>query len=495
MEKIIILILEDNENDIDLIRYELEKISSETVFLITRNKNEYINSLTNNEPDIILSDYNLPDIDGEEVLSLLRERNSDTPFILVSGTIGEEKAVELMRNGANDFIVKNNLKKLIPTIEREINAYKSRKKAKEDHAELIKLKAAVNQSPTIIVMTDIKGNAEYVNPRFTEVTGYTLDEVKNKNPRILTSGEMTDEEYSEMWNTITEGNIWKSEFLNRKKNGKLYWEGATVGPVFDENKRITNFLKLSQDITDKKQLIKELLKEKEALVASNNELEQFAYITSHDLQEPLRMVSSFTDLLMKKYSDKLNEEARSYMNFAINGAKRMQMQIQGLLTYSRVSTRSNPFEKISLNEVLKEALMNISASVKESGAQIESADLPVVLGDKYLLLSVFQNLIGNAVKFRKDGIVPKINILATDTRISDKIEVSISDNGIGIPEKDIDKIFFIFQRLHSQDKYQGTGIGLAVVKKIIEKHGGEIHVESVLNEGTKFIFSLIKGSL
>ncbi len=493
MEKIKILILEDDENDIDLIRYELEKISSETVFLITRNKIEYINSLTKNEPDIVLSDYNLPDIDGEEVLSLLRKRNSDTPFILVSGTIGEEKAVDLMRNGANDFIVKNNLKKLLPTIEREIKAYESRKKSKEDHAELIKLKAAVNQSPSIIVITDIKGNVEYANPRFTEVTGYTFDELKNKNPRILKSGEMTNEEYSELWSTITSGKIWKGEFLNRKKSGELYWEGATVGPVFDENKEITNFLKLSQDITDKKQLVKELLKEKESLEASNKELEQFAYIASHDLQEPLRMISGFTDLLMKKYSDELNDEAKRYINFAINGAKRMQSQIQGLLTYSRISTRANPFESISLNEVLKEALMNLSESVKESGARIESTDLPVVLGDRYLLLSVFQNLIGNAVKFRKDGIVPKINILAKDTKISDKIEVSISDNGIGIPEKDIDKIFLIFQRLHSQDKYPGTGIGLAVVKKIIEKHGGDIHVKSGLNEGVEFIFTLKKG--
>lgn len=495
MEKIKILILEDNESDIDLVMYELQKLKAKIEITVTKNKNEFNDALNKNEPDIVLSDYNLPDIDGTESLSVIRNISQDIPYILVSATIGEEKAVELMRNGASDFIMKDNLKKLIPTIEREIKGYESKKSARADHAELVKLTTAVNQSPSIIVMTNVKGDVEYVNPRFSEVTGYSMEDVKNKNPRILKSGEMTEEEYSEMWDTITGGKIWKGEFLNRKKNGELYWEGATVGPVFDDRKQISNFLKLSQDITDKKQLVKELLKEKEALTASNRELEQFAYIASHDLQEPLRMVSGFTDLLMKKYSDKLNDEARSYMNFAINGAKRMQSQIQGLLTYSRVSTRSNPFEKISLSEVLKEALMNLSVSVKESGARIESAELPVVCGDRYQLVSVFQNLIGNSIKFRKEDVIPKINILVKDTGSSDKIEISISDNGIGILEKDLDKIFLIFQRLHSQDKYPGTGIGLAVVKKIIEKHGGEIHVDSVLNEGTKFIFSLIKGPL
>ena len=495
MEKIKILILEDNESDIDLMIYELQKLKAGKEITVTKNKNEFIEALNKNEPDSVLSDYNLPDIDGTESLSVLRNISEDIPYILVSATIGEEKAVELMRNGTNDFIMKDNLKKLIPTIEREIKEFENRKKAKADHAELVKLTTAVNQSPSIIVMTNANGDVEYVNPRFSEVTGYSLEDVQNKNPRILKSGEMTDEEYSEMWKTITDGKIWKGEFLNRKKNGDLYWEGATVGPVFNDRKQISNFLKLSQDITDKKQLVKEFLKEKEALVASNRELEQFAYIASHDLQEPLRMVSGFTDLLMKKYSDKLNDEARSYMNFAINGAKRMQSQIQGLLTYSRVSTRSSPFERISLNEVLNEAVMNLSVSVKESGALIESADLPFVSGDRYQLVSVFQNLIGNSIKFRKEGIIPNINILVKDPGSSDKIEISISDNGIGMLEKDLDKIFLIFQRLHSQDKYPGTGIGLAVVKKIIEKHGGEIHVESVLNEGTKFIFSLIKGSL
>jgi light-regulated signal transduction histidine kinase (bacteriophytochrome) len=231
------------------------------------------------------------------------------------------------------------------------------------------------------------------------------------------------------------------------------------------------------------------------LERSNNDLEQFAHTVSHDLQEPLRMVSSFTDLLLKKHSDKLNEEAKSYINFAIDGAKRMQSQIQGLLTYSRVSTRSNPFDRISLNEVLKEALMNLSVTVKESGARIESEDLPVVFGDRYQLVSVFQNLIGNAIKFGKAGVIPEINIFTRDTGASDDIEISVSDNGIGILEKDIDKIFLIFHRLHSQDKYPGTGIGLAVVKKIIEKHGGEIHVDSVMNKGSKFVFSLKKGQI
>lgn len=496
MDKIKILILEDNESDLDLVLYELKKLKPEKEIFICKNREEFTRFLKENDPDLVLSDFNLPDINGEEALLILREKDAETPFILVSGTIGEEKAVDLMRNDANDFIMKDKLKKLVPTIEREIKGYESRKAAQADHAELLKLTAAVNQSPSIIVMTDVIGNVEYVNPRFTEVTGYSLDQVKNKNPRILKSGEMTDEEYSELWSTITSGKIWKGEFLNRKKNGELYWEGATVGPVFDENKNITNFLKLSQDITDKKQLVKELLKEKEALEASNKELEQFAYIASHDLQEPLRIISSFAQLLDLKHTHRLNDEAKEYISYIINGAKKMQNLVRGLLEYSRITSRTKPKTTINLSVPLKDAVYNLNLTIQETGTEIKFRDLPDVKVEPDQIAHIFQNLIGNAIKFKKENEKCIIEIDSEKDITKNEWIISVKDNGIGIDPKDFDKIFVIFKRLASAAKKQGDGIGLALCKRIIDRQGGRIWVESEgIGKGTTFKFSLpvIKG--
>lgn len=496
MEKINILILEDNESDLELVLYELKKLAAEKDIFVCKNKNEYERALKEKKPDIVLSDFNLPDTDGSESLSLLRNMSNDIPYILVSATIGEEKAVDLMRNGANDFIMKDKLKKLVPTIEREIKGYNNRKAARTDHAELLKLTAAVNQSPSIIVMTDFYGNVEYVNPRFTEVTGYSLHEVKSRNPRILKSGEMSEKEYTELWNTIKSGNIWKGEFLNRKKNGQLYWEGATVGPVFDEKKKITNFLKLSQDITDKKELVKELLKEKEALLASNKELEQFAYIASHDLQEPLRIISSFAQLLELKHVQRLNDEAKNYISFIINGAKKMQNLVKGLLEYSRITSRTKPKTLIKLSIPLKDAIYNLNLAIQETNTKIIISDLPELEVEPDQIAHVFQNLISNAIKFRNEDEECRIEIGSEKDIVKNEWIIYVKDNGVGIDPSDFNKIFVIFKRLANAAKKSGDGIGLALCKRIIDRQGGNIWAESEgRGKGTTFKFSLpaVKG--
>lgn len=491
MEKIKIIILEDNDSDLDLVLYEIKKLNAEKDIIVTKNKDEFNKALKENDPDIVLSDFNLPDIDGSESLSILRQISQDIPYILVSATIGEEKAVELMRNGANDFIMKDNLKKLIPTIEREIKGYENRKAAKADHQQLLKLTAAVDQSPSIIVLTDIEGEVEYVNPRFSEVTGYTLDEVLTKTPRILKSGEMSDEEYSKLWGTIVSGKIWKGEFRNRKKNGELYWEGATVGPVFNEKKEITNFLKLSQDITDKKQLVKELLREKESLEASNKELEQFAYIASHDLQEPLRIISSFAQLLDLKHTQRLNDEAKEYISFIIDGAKKMQNLVRGLLEYSRITSRTKPRKLVNLSIPLKDAIYNLNLIIQETGTEIIYRDLPNVKVEPDQITHIFQNLIGNAIKFRKENEKCIIEIDSEKDITKNEWIIYVKDNGIGIDPKDFDKVFVIFRRLAAAARKPGDGIGLALCKRIIERQLGRIWVESEGHgKGATFKFSL-----
>lgn len=223
---------------------------------------------------------------------------------------------------------------------------------------------------------------------------------------------------------------------------------------------------------------------------SNAELEQFAYVASHDLQEPLRKVASFCQLLERRYGDKLDERGVEYIAFAVDGAKRMQALINDLLTFSRVGRLNAAYADVDMNVALDTALENLSTAVEEADATIvvDRGSLPTIHGDPTLLSMVWQNLIGNAVKFRRPDIAPRI-VIECEPR-HDQWLFTVSDNGIGIDEEFVDKVFVIFQRLHVRDAYSGTGIGLALCKKIIEHHGGTIGIDTSYTEGTRFRFTL-----
>ena len=223
------------------------------------------------------------------------------------------------------------------------------------------------------------------------------------------------------------------------------------------------------------------------LKRSNEDLEQFAYVASHDLQEPLRMIHNYMQLLRQRYKDQLDPNALEFVGFALDGAKRMQQLIQDLLTYSRVGTHGKEFAPTNCEDPFADALANLKVAIEENGAAVTHDPLPTVMGDTVQLTQLFQNLIGNALKFRGEA-TPQIHIGAQ--RKGAEWEVTVRDNGIGIAEQDFQRIFIVFQRLHSREKYAGTGIGLSVCKKIVERHGGRIWVESRLGKGTTFHFTL-----
>ena len=235
--------------------------------------------------------------------------------------------------------------------------------------------------------------------------------------------------------------------------------------------------------------LKQLKAREKELKRSNKELEQFAYVASHDLQEPLRMVSSYTQLLEKRYKDQLDQDAKDFIGFAVDGANRMQRLINDLLSYSRVNTRGQPFITVDSQSVLGQAIANLHSHIEETGAVVTTDNLPEIKGDESQLLRLFQNLIENALKF-SGSESPRIHISAKNQKNSWLF--SIKDNGMGIDPKYKDKIFVIFQRLHSKTEYKGTGIGLSICKRIVERHGGHIWVESTLNEGSTFYFTIPK---
>ncbi|MGW0904189.1 sensor histidine kinase [Streptomyces sp. NPDC002853] len=224
---------------------------------------------------------------------------------------------------------------------------------------------------------------------------------------------------------------------------------------------------------------------------SNAELEQFAYVASHDLQEPLRKVASFCQLLEKRYGDTLDDRGKQYIDFAVDGAKRMQVLINDLLTFSRVGRLNDASVPVDLDQALGKALANLETSVRDTGAIVERPDhLPEIVGDPTLLTMLWQNLVGNAVKFHHPERTPRIRITCEEDEDSGNWSFSVTDNGIGIPEEFAEKVFVIFQRLHGRDAYGGTGIGLALCKKIVEHHGGHIWIDSGQDEGTRLCFTL-----
>lgn len=229
---------------------------------------------------------------------------------------------------------------------------------------------------------------------------------------------------------------------------------------------------------------------KESLIEverSNAELEQFAYITSHDLREPLRMITSFLQLLERRYSDQLDQDANDFIGFAVDGAKRLDAMINDILIYSRVSNKEKNLNTVDFNEVIQKVYVNLAASIEETNAKITYDSLPSIITDEHLMIQLLQNLIGNAIKYKSEK-TPKIHISAKKEK--NQYLFSVKDNGIGISSKHLEKIFTIFQRLHTNDKYEGTGIGLAIAQKIVHQQGGQIWAESKPGKGSTFYFTL-----
>jgi PAS domain S-box-containing protein len=272
------------------------------------------------------------------------------------------------------------------------------------------------------------------------------------------------------------------------------WVSSTKVPLRDSAGQIIGTFGISRDITERKRAQEVLARQAQELARSNAELEQFAYIASHDLQEPLRMITSYLQLLERRYDNKLDADADEFIGYAVDGANRLQRLISDLLAYSRVNTRGKPFELVDCVVVMQHVLLNLKVAIEESGAVITHDTLPQVMGDARQLVQLFQNLIGNAIKFRADQ-PPQVHIGVQQQENHSRGGAacwvfSVQDNGIGIEPRYFDRIFLIFQRLHNREEYPGTGIGLAICKKIVERHGGQIWVESELGKGSTFRFTI-----
>jgi signal transduction histidine kinase len=362
-----IVLVEDNATDVELVQREVRRAGFDFTSVVVQTPSDFTREIKEHCPDLVLADYNLPQWNGLLALEILRRERPGVPLILVTGALGEVTAVECLKSGVTDYILKGRLTRLPVAVERAL-----------------------------------------------------------KEKELL------------------------EQRLNAEQKEREYME---------------------------------------ELRRSNAELEQFAYIASHDLQEPLRMVASYTQLLAERYKGKLDENADKYIAYAVDGSKRMQRLIHDLLAYARTSSEAQTLKPTDASEVLARVITQLQGLIDKSGANIVCGKLPVVNVDETQLGQVFQNLIGNALKFHRDE-EPQVEIRAEPS--GEMWDFAVIDNGIGISQESGSRIFQMFQRLHTRQEYEGSGIGLAISKRIVERHGGRIWFDSAPGQGTTFHFTMPK---
>ncbi len=283
---------------------------------------------------------------------------------------------------------------------------------------------------------------------------------------------------------IETGSSFDCQFRVLHPGGEERWVRAIGRAVTDEETGRQHVMGTARDVTERKAEHERAQRTIDALIRSNAELERFAYVASHDLQEPIRTIVAYSQLLGQRHGDRLDGEAREFLDFIMEGGRRMQSLVLDLLDYSRVSTRGRPFAAVDLNHVVQAARENLRLAELDSHASVTVESLPMVSGDETQLVSLMQNLIGNAIKFHRPGVPPRVTVRAHREKAMHVIEVA--DNGVGIADGDLEKIFQLFKRLHALDEYPGTGVGLALAKRIVEHHGGRIGLDSTPGQGSVF---------
>jgi PAS domain S-box-containing protein len=478
-------------------------------------------------PDIIITDINMPVMDGIKMATEIKALRPETTIIILSAYGDTNYLLDAIEIGVNHYIMKPiDYKKLFMTIAKCVNGIILETRFKEQNEHIRKLSRAVEQSPSMAMIADSRGIIEYVNPKFTEVTGYSSEEVIGRTPDMFKSGQTAPEIYKSLWSAITSGHVWHGDFLNRKKNGEMYWEAASIAPVFDETGEITHFVAVKEDITLRKRAEEkiealnanlaaraaeletankklekafheletannELEMANRELAAANNELEAFNYSVSHDLKKPLTNINGYCQVILHLHADQLNEQTRRYLKDIYSGTLRMSGLIDTLLDFSRLSRCEMVRETVDLSGMAAEIAAELRLAGPERRVMFKIAEGAKACGDASLLRVMLGNIIGNAWKYtaRKEAGVIEFNMTEHDG----KPVYFVRDNGAGFNMAEADGLFSPFHRLHNRDEFAGHGIGLAMVQRIIQRHGGRVWAEAKPEKGATFFFTLPPG--
>ncbi|MBK8905973.1 MAG: PAS domain S-box protein [Anaerolineaceae bacterium] len=376
------------------------------------------------------------------------------------------------------------LQQELTTLHTQIQHLQARQNRREKALERIDIVQVVTDA---IIVTDTQYLIQSWNHAAEKMYGWQAEEVLGQSFNELVETQFSDETLEEVREMFLVAEYWKGRVWQRRKDGVLIPILAAVTPIKDDDGRIIGAVAVNRDITNQMEIEAGLRERSRTLEARNEDLAQFAYAASHDLQEPLRMITSYLQLLSQRYSGQLDEEADEFIAYAFDGATRMRQLIADLLAYAKIGRNNLVYTEVSLERVLRQVLANLDLRIQENQVTITYDPLPTVMAEKTQMLQLFQNLLSNAIKFRNQTN-PTIHISAHQDQA--KWVIQVTDNGIGMDPKLSEKIFVIFQRLHTRQEYPGTGIGLAICKKIVQNHGGTIWVQSEPGAGATFTFTL-----
>lgn len=490
-----ILHLEDDPIDAELVRTKIEETGLVCHITCVKNRTAYAEALRHDRYDIILADFRLPAYDGMSALQLAQEMSSDIPFIFVSGTMGEEAVIEGLTKGATDYVLKQRLTRLVPAIRRALHEAENRRERKRAEEELHKLSRAVEQSANTIIITDTNGYIEYANPRFTETSGYSLAEVLQQNTRILKSGHTSPEEYQQLWETIRSGKEWRGEFQNKRKDGELYWESASISPIKNADGLITHFLAVKEDITARKQAEAAQIKLEEQLRQSQKmeSIGRLASGVAHDFNNLLTVILGYADLLQIKMSAK--HPLGADLEQIKQAGERAATLTRQLLAFSRQQVLAPTI--LDLNSLVANLQKMLGRLIGENItlSTVLQPELWSITADPGQIEQVIMNLVVNA----RDAIPNngKITIETSnlyldnsyaqthiETPIGPCVMLAVTDTGYGMDKVTQAHIFEPFFTTKEQGK--GTGLGLSTVYGIIKQSGGDITVYSEPGQGTTF---------
>ncbi len=486
-----ILIVEDEIAHFELIERGFERRQSEFALKRAVNISEALIQINLFKPDLIISDWKLPDGNGTELILKDSRGNATLPIILMTSYGNENFAVEALKLGVIDYIVKSpeTFSDMVHICERTFREWEAIIEKRKMEDRIRKLSSAVEQSKVIVMITDIYGTVEYVNPKFEQVTGYSINEVVGRKASLIKSDSTDPEVFTNLWGTIKSGKEWKGEFLNKKKNGNLYWEAVSITPIRDENGYITNFLKIGEDVTESKNLHIELEKALERAEESVRLKSSILANMNHELRTPLMVILGMNQLLIDEISD---DSHKQMLERVIESGKRLMNTLNSILDLSEIESDKTSFKltEYSLDQNLEILFTLYARKAKERelnfNYQISSNGLIILVYERFFEQTLV-NLIDNAIKYTPSG---SINITVDKEMIDNQswAKFCIKDTGIGIAKENLDLIFEEFRQVSEgmNRSFEGSGLGLTIVKKMVEVMHGNIQVESELGKGSIF---------
>ena len=505
-----ILIVDDKESNLFALENVLKRLDVEIVKALTGD--EALRATLNHDFALAILDVQMPGMDGYELANLLRSdaRTTHIPIIFLSAVYSDEPYVfRGYESGGVDFLTKPFRSEILLSKvkvflelncqreELELRVYRRTQELARANDALRrseeKYRELVENASSFIIRMDTGGHITFVNEFGQKLLGCGEQDMLGCDPIgiIITRTENSVGDLAMLIEEIMRepGRSIECESEITLKNGETVWVSWTNKAIFDEKGAPSGILGIGTEITERKRAEETLRRHTAKVEAVNQELQEFAFVASHDLQEPLRKIQTFADRLRKLLGHELDETAKDYFTRMEDSARRMQQLIRDLLKYSRVASKPEPFSEINLNEVADEVAQIFELTLNQTGGKLEIAQLPVIEADETQMKQLFQNLIGNALKFQHGNGKPLVKVYSNNDG-EDACRIFFEDNGIGFEETYLDRIFAPFQRLHSRNEYSGTGIGLSICRKIVEHHGGSIKAHSKPGAGSTFIVSL-----